>query len=79
LDFGGIGKGYAIDEALKILRLRGLTCALVAGGGDMAVRDPPPGKKGWRIELAPLDATNAPPARFVLLAHAALATSGDTK
>ena len=43
----------------------------------MAVSDPPPGKKGWRIELAALDATNAPPARFVSLSHAALATSGD--
>jgi thiamine biosynthesis lipoprotein len=77
LDFGGIAKGYAIDEALKILRLRGIMRALVAGGGDMAVSNPPPGKKGWRIELAPLDATNAPPARFVLLSHAAIATSGD--
>jgi len=77
LDFGGIAKGYAIDEALKILSLRGCTRALVSGGGDMAVSDPPPGKKGWRIELAPLDVTNAPPARFVLLSHAALATSGD--
>jgi len=77
LDFGGIAKGYAIDEALKALRLRGCTRALVSGGGDMAVGDPPPGKKDWRIELAPLDATNAPPARFVLLSRAALATSGD--
>ena len=77
LDFGGIAKGYAIDEALKTLRLRGSTRALVSGGGDMAVGDPPPGKNGWRIELAPLDVTNAPPARFVLLSHAALATSGD--
>jgi len=77
LDFGGIAKGYAIDEALKILRLRGITRALVAGGGDIAVSNPPLAKKGWRIELAPLDATNAPPAKFVLLSHAALATSGD--
>src|SRR2546430_780611 len=43
----------------------------MAGGG------PPPGRKGWRIEVAPLDVTNAPPARFVLLANAGLATSGD--
>ena len=34
-------------------------------------------QKGWRIEIAPLDVTNAPPARFALLAHAGLATSGD--
>ena len=77
LDLGAIAKGYAADEALKVLRRRGITRALVAGGGDMALGDPPPGKKGWRIEIAPLDTTNAPPARFVLLANAGLATSGD--
>ncbi len=77
LDAGGIAKGYAVDEALKVLRTHGVTRALVTGGGDMAAGDPPPGKNGWRIEVAPLDATNAPPARFVSLALAALATSGD--
>jgi thiamine biosynthesis lipoprotein len=43
----------------------------------MAVSQPPPDKKGWRIEVAPLDATNAPPKRFVLLSNVAIATSGD--
>ena len=43
----------------------------------MAAGDPPPGKKGWRIEIAPLDVTNAPAARFVLLKRMGLATSGD--
>jgi len=77
LDLGGIAKGYAVDEALKVLRCIGISRALVAGGGDMAVGDPPPGKSGWRIELSPLDTTNAPPARFIRLSHAAIATSGD--
>jgi thiamine biosynthesis lipoprotein len=77
LDLGAIAKGYAADEALKILRRRGVGRALVAGGGDMALGDPPPGTKGWRIELAPLDTTNSPPVRFVQLANAGLATSGD--
>jgi thiamine biosynthesis lipoprotein len=77
LDLGGIAKGYAVDEALGILRAQGIRRALVSGGGDMAVSDPPPGQKGWRIEVAPLDVTNAPPRRFVSLARAGLATSGD--
>jgi thiamine biosynthesis lipoprotein len=77
LDLGGIAKGYAVDEAMKTLKAHGIERALVAGGGDMAASGPPPGQKGWRIEVAPLDVTNAPPARFVLLAHRALATSGD--
>ncbi len=77
LDLGAIAKGYAADEALKVLRRRGITRALVAGGGDMALGGPPLGRKGWRIEIPPLDTTNAPPARFVLVADAGLATSGD--
>ena len=70
-----------VDAHMKELfpdwRARGVTRALVSGGGDMVAGDAPPGKKGWRIEVAPLDVTNAPPARFVLLANAGLATSGD--
>jgi thiamine biosynthesis lipoprotein len=77
LDLGAIAKGYATDEAIKVLRLHAITRGLVAGGGDMTLGDRPPGKRGWRIEIAPLDTTNAPPARFVLLANAGLATSGD--
>jgi thiamine biosynthesis lipoprotein len=77
LDLGGIAKGYAVDQALKVLGRLGISSALVSGGGDLAVSDPPPGKEGWRIELPPLDVTNAPPARYVLLSHAGLSTSGD--
>ena len=77
LDLGAIAKGYATDEALKVLRSRGITRALVSGAGDMAAGDPPPGQHGWRIELSPLDASNAPPTEFVLVANRGIATSGD--
>ena len=77
LDLGGIAKGYAVDQALHVLGRFGVGCALVSGGGDLAVSSPPPGKPGWLIELPPLDASNAPPTRFVLLSHAGLSTSGD--
>ena len=77
LDLGGIAKGYAVDQALKTLREHGISHALVEGGGDVAVSEPPPGKKGWRLELSPLDATNAPTARYLSLKNAAISTSGD--
>lgn len=77
LDLGGIAKGYALDEALAVLRGRGLPRALVSGGGDMAAGAPPPGARGWRIELAAPDVAGAPPACFVWLKNAGLATSGD--
>jgi len=77
LDLGGIAKGYAVDQALTVLRTRGIKRALVAGSGDLAVGHPPPGQPGWRIEIAPHDAPNAPPQKFALLRNMALATSGD--
>jgi thiamine biosynthesis lipoprotein len=77
LDLGGIAKGYALDEEIKVLKSKGVTRALVSGGGDMAISNPPPGQKGWCVEIAPLDITNAPAPRFVRLANAGLATSGD--
>lgn len=77
LDVGGIAKGYAADEALAVLKKHGLTRALVAASGDIAVGDPPPGQTAWRIGIAPLLAPDAPPSRFVLLSNAAVSTSGD--
>jgi thiamine biosynthesis lipoprotein len=77
LDLGAIAKGYAADEALKTLRLRGVRRAMVAAAGDIAAGDPPPGKTGWRIAIAALDVTNAPPERHVLIRNCGLSTSGD--
>jgi FAD:protein FMN transferase len=77
LDPGGIAKGYALDEAAKVLHARGVKSFLVSGGGDMVVGDAPPGHKGWRIALGVFDTTPAPPPRFVLLHNYALLTSGD--
>lgn len=77
LDLGAIAKGYAVDEAMKVLVTNGIRSALVSGAGDLAVSEPPPGRASWQIEVAPLDMTNAPPARYVQLRNAALATSGD--
>ena len=77
LDLGAVAKGVAVDEALAVLRTRGIARALVGGGGDMAAGDPPPGQDGWRIEVAPLDVPEAPPAQLILLSNRGIATSGD--
>ncbi len=77
LDFGGIAKGYAADEALAVLRQHGFPRALVAAAGDVTAGDPPPGETGWRIEIGAADHTNAPPPRVVRLRNASVSTSGD--
>ncbi|MDB6172169.1 MAG: FAD:protein transferase [Chthoniobacteraceae bacterium] len=77
LDLGAIAKGYAVDEALSVLRRRGIPIALVGGSGDMAAGDPPPDQPGWRIEVAALDLPGAPAAQILFLKNRAIATSGD--
>ncbi|MBI3864876.1 MAG: FAD:protein FMN transferase [Planctomycetia bacterium] len=76
LDLGGIGVGYAIDEALAVLAARGIRSALVDGSGDIGVSDAPPGQPGWRVGLAPLDADREP-SRYLILKNGAVTTSGD--
>ena len=75
LDVGGIAKGYAADEAIKVLKLHGIRSALVGAAGDLAVSEPPPGKPGWKIEIANLRTND--PVRFVLLKNEGISTSGD--
>ncbi len=75
LDLGGIAKGYACDEAIRVLRSRGIRSALVEMGGDIVVSDPPPGQPGWRIEVP----NAAGDDRMLILARAAVSSSGDTE
>ncbi len=77
LDLGGIAKGRAADEALKMLRSHGIPRALVDASGDLVAGDPPPGKSGWVIDVANLDPDRSVPAARVELANYAVATSGD--
>ena len=76
LDLGGIAAGYAVDEALAALKRHGIKSALVDASGDVAVSDPPPGKPGWRIGVAPLTA-DGPASRYLSLANSAVTTAGD--
>jgi thiamine biosynthesis lipoprotein len=79
LDLGAIAKGYAADEALAVLSRAGIRSALVAASGDLAFSDPPPGKKGWTIGIDSFDSAQAPFTKTLLLANAAVSTSGDTE
>lgn len=76
LDLGGIAKGYAADQALKLLQEKhGIRHALVAAGGDITCGDPPPGKDAWAVDIAPIAKGQKP--RHLKLANASVSTSGD--
>jgi thiamine biosynthesis lipoprotein len=73
LDFGGIAKGDALDQALAVLTRQGVNRAFIQAGGDLAASGPPPGQPGWAIE-AP-----AVPGRRLVIRHQAVSTSGDSE
>ncbi len=79
LDMGAVGKGYAVDEAMKVLTQHGISSALVDGGGNIAVRAAPPGQQGWQVEIGslPENKATAPAIQQVSLTHAGMASSGD--
>jgi len=50
LDPGGIGKGFAVDAAVAILRSRHVTAALLsAGSSTVYALGSPPGRGGWTV------------------------------
>lgn len=77
LDLGGIAKGYACDEAQRILKTYGITRALVEMGGDIVVTGPPPDAPGWTIRVA--NASGEDKSIDRQFANCAVSTSGDTE
>jgi thiamine biosynthesis lipoprotein len=73
LDFGGIGKGYAADRALEVLRELGHERAMCDLGGDLAVGGPPPGRAGWTLRVQ----SGLGKEETVVVSNAGVATSGD--
>ena len=60
LDLGAIGKGFAIDRALDLLREHGVERALLHGGtSTVGCLGSPPDAAGWRVAFAGVDALDA--------------------
>jgi thiamine biosynthesis lipoprotein len=77
IDPGGVGKGYAVDRVVEILRARGFRNALVAASGSsiFGLGSPPEEPRGWPISIAdPWD--HRKNAAQVFLKDMSLSTSG---
>lgn len=79
IDLGGIGKGFAADEAAAALARAGVRSALVAVGGDVVATGPPPDARGWTVGIAALTGEPGGSPRSTLLRHMAISTSGDAE
>ena len=81
LDFGGIGKEYAVDRSILLAKQLTDEPMLVNLGGDLAVTGSRLNNQPWQvaIEHPDSDALGQPQDMIVALKKGALATSGDAR
>ncbi|MGA3328682.1 MAG: FAD:protein FMN transferase [Terriglobia bacterium] len=78
MDPGGIGKGYAVDRMIQVLKQNGIHTALVSAAGSSiyAMGAPPSEPRGWHIKIRdPKD--KAKTVAEVYLRDESLSTSGN--
>jgi FAD:protein FMN transferase len=77
IDFGGLGKEYAVDRAYDILVGRRSAAFLINFGGDLRANRPPP-RGVWQVGVERPD-SDRDAVLLLELEHGALATSGDSR
>lgn len=78
IDFGGIGKEYAVDRAAQLAAARCEASCLVNFGGDLAVTRPREDGASWNVGIESTEQAGRA-TRTILLRSGGLATSGDSK
>ena len=82
IDFGGIGKEYAVDSVLQKLCAQTNIPILVNFGGDLAVSGPRKNGRAWQVGIEALDTdphSNKKADKVLEISAGALATSGDSR
>ncbi len=77
IDLGGIAKGYAVDEAVKVLIHYGIKNALVSAGGSSIYALGTNQGEPWKIAIRDPKNTDKTTARVIKLQNQGLSTSGD--
>ncbi|MBV8783622.1 MAG: FAD:protein FMN transferase [Gammaproteobacteria bacterium] len=75
IDLGGIGKGYAVDRGIELLKARGITHAVVTAGGDSRILGDHMGRP-WLVAIRHPDDPQKVVTR-IPLSDTAMSTSGD--
>jgi thiamine biosynthesis lipoprotein len=78
MDPGGIGKGYAVDRMVAILRENGVQSALISAGGSSiyAIGVPATEARGWKVDIRhPKDMNKT--VQEVFLKDESMSTSGN--
>ncbi len=77
IDLGGIGKEYAVDRCIGVLRSACAAPGLINCGGDLAVTGPPGRRPAWRVAVE--GPRPESPERLIDLRQGGIATSGDAR
>lgn len=79
MDPGGVGKGYAVDRMVAILRESGVEAAFIsAAGSSLFGLGAPPGEKGWKVAIRH-PAKKESSVGEVFLKDQSMATSGSSE
>jgi thiamine biosynthesis lipoprotein len=76
LDFGGIGKEYAVDRCLQVASEALQVPILINFGGDLACNGARYNNQSWQVGI---ESVGGGPPALIRLPHGALATSGDAR
>ena len=79
IDFGGIGKEYAVDRAAGMLSEAAACSVVVNFGGDLAVTRQPQKRTAWRVGIETVPEASERGERILEIRTGALATSGDSR
>jgi len=79
IDFGGIGKEYAVDKAAGLVIEKSATPTLLNFGGDVIATGSPAESNGWQVGIEASETAAGTAQRVIRLSQGALATSGDAR
>ena len=79
IDLGGIGKEYAVDRCIQLIRTDSTVACLVNFGGDLAVTGPRHNDQPWQVGIESAEIPGENSGQVLALSHGAIATSGDVR
>jgi len=83
LDLGGIGKGYAVDKAVRAMKRKGAIAGMVDSGGNIRCFGKPTNRDAWLVGIQDPNVENLSagvdnePLMVLKLMDCSVATSGD--
>ncbi|WP_026478035.1 FAD:protein FMN transferase [Alkaliphilus transvaalensis] len=77
MDLGGIAKGYAVDEAVKVLKANGIESGFVNLGGDIFVFGEKPDQSPWYIGIQKPELNSSSVMARIAMSNESIVSSGD--